>query len=168
MFADANLTFNLNSAVAGSGNELNVGNTNVLFGAGAQSVTFTLNLQGSTTIAPYTAYILMTGTNVGTSAATSQYSGLAFGTSTGTLATGLETQILGSGNGSTGNLALALSESAATMYGTYSDLFLYQNSTTGMDDIEVDVVPEPGTWILMFAGLALLSVHRSYMRRAYA
>ncbi len=40
--------------------------------------------------------------------------------------------------------------------GKSSELFLYQNSGTGAGDIEVEVVPEPGTWALMLGGLAML------------
>ena len=85
-----------------------------------------------------------------------QYTGLNLGTPTGTLATGLIIPILNSGFGGTGNLTLSMSSAAAGYYGNYSYLFLYRNSTTGADDIEVEVVPEPGTWALMLGGLAML------------
>ncbi len=45
---------------------------------------------------------------------------------------------------------------AQTYYGNGSYLFLYQNSTTGQDNIEVEVVPEPGTWAMILGGLGML------------
>ena len=66
------------------------------------------------------------------------------------------TPILNSGNSGTGNLNLALSAGAAGYYGSNSYLFLYQNSSTGADDIEVEVVPEPSAWAMMVGGLAIL------------
>jgi hypothetical protein len=53
-------------------------------------------------------------------------------------------------------VTLALTGLANTWYGAHSELFLYQNSGTGADDIEVEVVPEPGTWALMLGGLVTL------------
>ncbi len=45
---------------------------------------------------------------------------------------------------------------ANTYYGANSYLVLYQNSVSGADDIEVEVVPEPGTWAMMIGGVAML------------
>jgi autotransporter-associated beta strand protein len=168
---NANLTFNLNSAVAGglgtdptnSGTELNVGATAITFGSGTQSTTFTLNLQGSNIIGAYTSYVLVAGLTTG---GVDQYSGLTLGTSTGTLASGLITPILNSNFGGSGDLTLSLSSGAAGYYGNGSYLFLYQNSTTGADDIEVEVVPEPGTWALMLGGLAMLVAWQRRKNRA--
>ncbi len=70
--ANANLTFNLNTAAVGESNKLNVGATGIAFGAG---VTLTLNLQNTSIIPAHSDYVLIAGTAVGTSAATSQYSG---------------------------------------------------------------------------------------------
>jgi fibronectin-binding autotransporter adhesin len=163
--AAANLTFNLNSAVAGglgtdpatSGNELLVGATAITFNkVGSLNTTLTLNLQGNSIIAANTPYVLIAGTAVGSSAATSQYSGLSFGTSSGTLSSGLITPILNSGYNGTGNLSLNLLAGAAGYYGANSYLFLYQNTNTGVDDIEVEVVPEPSTWAMMLGGLVVL------------
>ncbi len=80
-----------------------------------------------------------------------QYTGLTLGTVT-TLSSGVtETLIQGS------NLALAFSGTTdQQFYGANSYLVLYQNSHTGVDDIDVIVVPEPGTWALMLGGLAML------------
>ena len=55
----------------------------------------------------------------------------------------------------TGGLSLTFAPSLAnTWYATNS--FLYLNTGSGFDDIEVDVVPEPGTWAMMLGGLAVL------------
>ncbi len=71
---------------------------------------------------------------------------------------GTLTQIVGSGDG-TGNLALSLTGNTANF--SNSQLYLYQNSTTGEDDIEVLVVPEPSTWVLLASGmLALFFIQR--------
>jgi fibronectin-binding autotransporter adhesin len=151
--ANANLTFNISATTAGQGTELSVGSTAIAFGAGTQSTTFSLNIQNEPAIiGANTAYVLVAGTNGGAD----QYSGLSLGASTGSLATGLTTAILNSGVGQSGNLTLALIGVDDTYYGGGSYLFLYQNSTTGVDDIEVEVVPEPGTWALMVGGLVML------------
>jgi hypothetical protein len=146
----ANLAFNLNSNVAGAGNELNVGTTNISFGAGN---VLTLNLFGTSVIAGNTAYVLIAGTGTtsglgGTT--TGQYAGLS------TFVNGLnQDEILNSGNGGGGNLALSLPQSgAAGYYGTGSYLFIVNSG--GVDNIEVMVIPEPSTWAMMLGGLALL------------
>ncbi len=148
---NANLAFNINAGSVGQGTQLNVGSTAIAFGTGAQSTTLTLNLQGAGIIPPNSDYVLIAGT----SGATTQYSGLDLGTSTVNGDVTI-TQILNSGSGGTGDLTLALTGLANTYYGANSSLFLYQNSTTGADDIEVEVVPEPGTWAMMLGGLAFL------------
>ena len=161
-FTDANLSFNLNGNVAGalgsspvnSGNVLNVGATNISFGAGN---VLTLNLFGTKVIAAYTPYELIVGTGTTTlgSLTTGQFAGL--NVSTTPNAQGLY-QILGSGNGALGNLSLVLTGNAATYYGANSYLFLYQSGSgvNAVDAIEVEVVPEPSTWAMMLGGLAVL------------
>ena len=53
------------------------------------------------------------------------------------------------------NLQLAFGNSVdQSYYGNGSYLVLYQAS--GVDDIDVVVVPEPGTWAMMLGGLAVL------------
>jgi autotransporter-associated beta strand protein len=150
---NANLTFNINSATnvgSNAGNELVVGSTAITFGA---STTLTLNLVGNNVIKANTAYVLIAGSDGGVD----QYTGLDLSsTSTGNITTGLITPILNSGVGDSGNLTLALTGLADNYYGADSYLFLYQNSTSGADDIEVEVIPEPGTWALMLGGLAML------------
>jgi autotransporter-associated beta strand protein len=159
---NANLTFNINDQVKGglgtdpsnSGTELNVGSTAITFGLSPQATTLTVNVQNYGIIAGFTPYVLIAGN---TSGGVDQYSGLNLGTSSGSLrATGLTTQILNSGVGMSGNLTLVLTGLSDTWYGANSYLFLYQDSATGADDIEVEVVPEPGTWALMLGGLAML------------
>ena len=85
-----------------------------------------------------------------------RYSGLSLSTSSGSLSTGLITPIFHSGVSQSGNLTSALTGQSKTWYGQNSYLFLYQNSTTGVDDIEVTVVPEPSARGMILGGLALL------------
>ena len=147
----SNLTFNISTKTVGQGNQLNVGSTQILFSG--QNV-LNLNLQGNSIIPPDSAYILIAG-NTGDGSL--QYSGLDLAsTSTGSLANGLYTQILDSNVGGSGSLVLGLNGLANTYYGQNSYLFLYQNSTTGVDDIEVEMIPEPGTWAMMLGGLGML------------
>ena len=110
-------------------------------------------------IASGTTYVLIAGTTAsgGSGQISSQYTGLDLGTSV-SLGSGItETQILNSNFGGSGSVNLSFG-SANSFYGTNSTLFLYQNTHTGQDDIEVEVVPEPGTWDLMLGGLCLLVV----------
>jgi len=156
----ANLVFNLNANVAGQGNQLSVGATAIAFNTvGSMNTTLTLNLQGSHIIASGTDYVLVAGTTAsgGSGQLGSQYTDLDLGTSV-SLGSGItETQILNSDFGGTGSLNLSFG-SANSYYGANSSLFLYQNTNTGQDDIDVEVVPEPGTWAMMLGGLALLVV----------
>jgi autotransporter-associated beta strand protein len=159
MIANANLVFNINTGVAGglgtdptlSGSELNVGSTPITFASGVNSTVLSLNLLGNTSITAYTPYVLILGTDSAQmGASTSQYQGLTFGTSTGSLATGLITPISFSSVSGGGNLTVNVPGGYTTSY-----LFLYQNSA-GADDIEVEVVPEPSTWAMMLGGLGVL------------
>jgi fibronectin-binding autotransporter adhesin len=168
---NANLTFNLNATKSGaldsdpssSGTELSVGNTNVSFGTGTGSVQLTLNLQNEPAIVPaYTPYVLIAGTGVTTDSAGmsgGQYSGLTLGTVT-TISPGV-TETLITGN----NLQLAFGSSTDSSYYANSYLVLYENSNTGVDNIDVEVVPEPGTWALMLGGLAMLVFWQRAKRR---
>ncbi len=154
----ANLVFNLNTNVANQGNELGVGATAIAFNTVVgMNTTLTLNLQGSSIIASGTTYVLIAGTTAsgGSGQISSQYTGLDLGTSV-SLGGGItETKILNSNFGGTGSLSLSFG-GANTYYGANSSLFLYQNTNTGQDDIEVEVVPEPGTWAMMLGGLSML------------
>ena len=160
----ANLVFNLNTNMAGAGNQLNVGATAIAFNTlSSMNTTLTLNLQGSSIIASGTTYVLIAGTGT-TATGGSQYTGLDLGTSI-SLGNGItETQILNSNFGGTGSLNLSFG-SANSYYGAKSFLFLYQNANTGVDDIEVDVVPEPGTWAMMLGSLAMLIVWQRARRK---
>jgi hypothetical protein len=150
--ADTNLTYNLDAKSTVS-NQLNVGATNIIFGTDATgSVKFTLNLENEPAIvANGSTYTLIAGTGLtSTSSGSSsgQYTGLTLGTTTGSV--GMTETIITSSN-----LQLAFGSSIDnTYYGTNSYLVLYQSA--GVDDIDVVVVPEPGTWAMMLGGLALL------------
>jgi fibronectin-binding autotransporter adhesin len=184
---NANLSFNLDAATQGNGNtttghgtvtpgnstQLNVGATNLSFASGTQSTELTLNLENSAIIAPFSEYVLVAGTGTttfgtGTSAATatttvagSQYSGIyTYLNSLG------QEEIANSGNLGTGNLVLSLSTAAATYYGANSYLFVVDSG--GVDDIDVEVVPEPNTWALMLGGLGFLLIWQRQRARSSA
>jgi hypothetical protein len=168
---NANLTFNLNAhtagglggtsnggsagglGVSGSGTEMSVGGTAITFGGGVGSVQLALNVQGEpAVIGAYSAYVLFAGTTAsgGTGSNGSQYSGLSLGTTT-TLSLGVTETII-TGN----NLQLAFGSTLDQSFYGNSYLVLYQNTNTSTDDIDVIVVPEPGTWAMMLGGLAVL------------
>jgi fibronectin-binding autotransporter adhesin len=158
--ADANLTFNL-SATSTASNQLSVGATNIGFGTDNKSVLFSLNLQGEPAIVPNgTLYTLIAGigsTSTGVGSSTGQYTGLTLGNST---TVGGVTETIITGN----NLQVAFGSSVDTSYyGNGSYLVLYQSA--GVDDIDVVVVPEPGTWALMLGGLGLLVVVQRARRK---
>jgi PEP-CTERM motif len=139
---NANLVFNLDSTHAGAGNQLNVGNTAIAFNTtpGVSDTTLTLNLQGSAVIAPNTPYILVAGTDGGSAnGGLGQYSGFTI--------SGPNNEISG--------LTLSFGGSQPPAWYANSYLFLVNNGSN-VDDIEVEVVPEPGTWAMMLGGLALL------------
>ncbi len=147
----ANLVFNINSNVAGQGNQLSVGKTAITFNSvGSLNTQLTLNVEGNAFIAGYTAYALITGTGtttIGIGGVTSgQYAGLTvFTNSKG------QEQIE---TGTSSNLQLGFSN--PTQAGYYAPSYLFLVNTGGVDDIEVEVVPEPGTWAMMLGGLVLL------------
>ena len=138
------MSFNLDAKSTAS-TQLAVGNTAISFGTDTGSVQLTLNLQNEPAIVGAgTTYTLIAGTS-----ASDQYSGLTLGAVT-TITPGVtETLITGS------NLQLAFGNSLdQSYYGVHSYLVLYQAS--GIDDIDVVVVPEPGAWAMMLGGLACL------------
>ncbi len=159
--ANTTLTFNLNSAAvggsgapsvadgtgaSGSGNELVVGTTAVTFGG---NVKLQLNLQGATIVSAYTSYVLFAGTgltNIGEGGTTTgQYGDL---TITSETIGGTTYDVI------TGGLNVSFGGSQPPNW--YGNSFLYLNQSGGVDDIEVEVVPEPATWALMLGGLASL------------
>jgi len=159
---NANLTFNISATTngalgsdpSGSGTELNVGATKVGFGSGVASVALTVDVANEPgVIAAYTPYVLIAGTLAtgGGGVNGSQYTGLTLGTTLVNSSGITETIITGN------NLQLAFGSSLdQSWYGTKSFLVLYQNTNTNIDDIDVVVVPEPGTWALTLGGLATL------------
>jgi hypothetical protein len=150
----ANLVFNINSNVAGQGNQLNVGGTAITFNTvGGMNTTLTLNVEGNTYIAGYTSYVLVAGTGTTTMGDTITP------TETSGQYAGLETFINSKGQeqivtGSTSNLSLSFSD--PTQAGFYASSYLFIVDNGGVDDIDVEVVPEPGTWAMLLGGLALL------------
>ena len=168
---NANLTFNLNTQVHGalgssptnSGTVLSVAGTNIAFGTGTGSVQFTLNMENEPAIVPAnTPYVLIAGTGATSDTggvSGGQYSGLTLGTVTNLGGGSTETLITG------GNLALLYSNPTDQAFYANSFLVLYQSA--GVDDIEVEVVPEPGTWAMMLGGLAgLIFWQRRKSKRA--
>ncbi len=148
---NANLTFNIDSTEPGNSSQLDVGGTAVTFGASTETeaTTLSLRLQGLNTVNG--AYVLIAGTDGGDD----QFSGLSLGTSE-TNGDVTITPILNSGDGGTGNLTLAFATPGVANEYAPSYLFLYQNSRSGADDIEAEVIPEPSTWAMLTLGLGLL------------
>jgi fibronectin-binding autotransporter adhesin len=142
-FANATLSFNLNSANQNS-TTIGVGSTGVDFG----NTTLSLTLQGNSSIAANTPYLLIQGINSGslTGIDGSQYSGFT------TDASGADGLAAGQYKILTG-----MSLNFTNDGGAYSaNSFLFLNTVGGVDDIEVEVVPEPSTWALILGGLAVL------------
>jgi autotransporter-associated beta strand protein len=149
-FANANLSFNLDTASTNS-NSLAVGATHdVLF----SNVTLTLNLQGSNLIAYGTEYTLFTGlTLAGGGLDNSGFGGdLAFSNDPTQMANALK-----------GYTIDFTGFPAGTGYSP-SYLILTPNGTSNGYNIDVVVVPEPGTWALMLGGLALLVIYQRARR----
>jgi autotransporter-associated beta strand protein len=141
---NTNLVFNLDSTTAGAANKLSVGNTRIAFNvtSGVADTTLTLNIQGNSIIQANTAYILVAGTAGGSAnGGLGQYSGFTI--------SGPNNEISG----------LTLSFGGSQPPAWYADSYLFLvNNGSNVDDIEVEVVPEPGTWAMMLGGLALLVV----------
>ena len=136
------LNFNISAVTAGQGNELSVGSSGIAF----SNSTLALNVAGTGIISAYTPYVLIAGTGGNGTVAGSQYTGLTINNET---IDGQNFAVI------TGGLNLTLAPSLAnSWYGTNSFLFL--NTSGGVDDIEVDVVPEPGTWAMILGGMAVL------------
>jgi len=135
---NANLVFNLDSTTANAGNELSVGNTKIAFNTtpNVANVTLTMNLEGANVIAPGTTYVLIAGTGGG--AGLGQYSGFTV-----------------DANNVISGLSLAFTGSQPPSWYANSYLVLVNNGSN-IDDIDVVVVPEPGTWAMMLGGLVLL------------
>jgi len=134
--ANTTLSFNISAVTVGQANTLSVGTSAIAFSG---SSTLALNVSGMGVIPAYSPYVLIAGTG------TNQYTGL-----------GLTSEVI---DGQTFEVITGLNLTFApslanTWYANNSFLFL--NTAGGVDDIEVDVVPEPGTWAMMLGGLAAL------------
>jgi hypothetical protein len=130
------LSFNIAAATVNQANVLNVGTSTITF----SNSTLALNVSGTGVIPAFSSYTLIAGTG------SSQYNGLGL---TEESKDGTMFDVVTSGLGLSWSPALA-----NTWYATNS--FLYLNTAGGVDDIDVEVVPEPGTWALMLGGLAML------------
>ncbi len=138
-FTGASLKFNLDTVTQGNSSQLALGSTpSVVFG----NTSLTLNLAGSTPILNTTQYTLFTST-----ATSDVFSGLTLSGSI--IVSGLNVTLTG------------------TNAGNYAGSFLELVSNgLGGDNIVV-VVPEPGTWALMFGGLLLLIIWQRRGRQKY-
>jgi autotransporter-associated beta strand protein len=147
-FSGANLTFNLSTTTLGQGTELAVGSSpNVLFNG---SNTLTFDLQGTSIIPTSSTYVLFTSTVGGSNLGSSVFGG-----------TGIT---LGAGNVING-LNLNFVNGTADYSG--STLQLVSNGTGGYNidlNFATVAVPEPGTWVLMLGGLALLVAYQRARR----
>ncbi len=159
----SNLAFNLSTTSGGSGaatpgtgvgttsnsgNEMVIGKTALTL---TSSDTLTLNLVGGTIIPTDTPFILIAGsggTGLGTLADSQYANSVNDGISTFTNSQG-QLQITG--------LTLTFTGQPPSWYSN-SYLFLVDTGSgaNNIDDIDVEVVPEPGTWAMMLGGLAAL------------
>ena len=133
---------------------MSVGNTAITFNSvSSVNTTLTLNVEGNTYIAGYTSYVLVAGTGtttMGDSSTPTATSGQYAGLETFVNAKGQEQIVTGPAS----NLSLSFSD--PTQAGNYAPSYLFIVDNGGVDDIEVEVVPEPGTWAMLLGGLALL------------
>ncbi len=152
---NANLTFNLSSSSVGADTQLNVGSTLLTFESGNRSTTLTLNLIGASIIPAESGYVLISGTGntiISDGVTSGQFGGLTVSENS----QGQEV-IVGSGPNGTGNLAITLNGLASTYYSnSYLILVDNVNGEDSGDAIEVEVVPEPGTWAMMLGGFVML------------
>jgi fibronectin-binding autotransporter adhesin len=165
--SNANLTFNLSVTSPRSGNELNVGATNLTFNTlGSINTTVSLNMQGTGIISAFTPYALILGTGTTTFTGTSLLAGPTTGQFSG-LSTFVNAQGLNqiSDSGALGGLLLSFDDPVSSnFYGANSYLFLAD--TANGDEIEVEVVPEPSAWAMVVGGLAMLIFWQRRNKRA--
>ncbi len=131
----ATLAFNLGAGVAqGESNLLNLGNTPVTF----TSTTLALNVLGLGSIPADTPYTLIAFNSPVSASAL----GLTLG-SNGQIISGLS---IGSSN------EFGASANGYSTSGIYAGSFLYLSG----NDIDLEVLPEPETWLLLLSGLPIL------------
>jgi autotransporter-associated beta strand protein len=138
-FSGANLTFNLDANSTNSNTVALGGTPTILFGSGVTTLTLNLLGTGSTNIADGTRYILFAATS------------------------GVQYADLSIVGGKITNFVLNLTGTATN--GQANSVY-YQNSFLVLNggNIEIQVVPEPGTWALMLGGLVLLVVFQRVRR----
>lgn len=142
-FSNANLVFNLSTTSLGQSNELNLGSTpNVLF----SNTTLTLNLVGAGIIPDTTEYILLTSSITGSGAGGSIFAGITV-----------------DGSGVISGLNFTFNNAPTLTYYQNSYLKLVSNGTGY--NIDVEIVPEPGTWALLLGGLVLTLCLHTRSRR---
>jgi autotransporter-associated beta strand protein len=139
-FSGANVEFTLDSTSSNS-NILNVGNTPITFA----STTLTLSLINGSTPQASELYELFSGTG------SNQYLGLGL-----------------SGNLITSGLTINSAFLAALPAGDTAQLEVV--TTGGVDniDLQLTVVPEPGTWAMLLSGFGSLLVLGGWRRRRFA
>ncbi len=130
-FTNANLSFNLSSTSTDS-NLLNLGTTEATF----TNTVLTLNLLGTNVVTPGSVYTLITTQGDYFNLSTTEING----------------QAVITGGLSIGNSAAFGASVGGFATGAYAGSYLFLNG----DDIDVQVVPEPGTWSLLAIGMAVL------------
>jgi len=142
-FTNASLVFNLSATSLGQSSQLDLKSTaSVLF----SNTTLTLNLVGAGIIPDTTEYTLLTSLTTGNGAGGSIFSGITV-----------------DGLGKISGLNFTFNNEPSPGYYTNSYLKLVSNGTGY--NINVEVVPEPATWILFLGGIALMTLSGAHRRK---